>query len=296
MGVGRLPSPTAPSAVTGPVWRCSNSLAWVAASTARGILEISNSTISGNTASSGDGTGSGGGIVSGGSGTLTISSSTISGNLANKDGGGILNNSPFTIIHSTISDNRANLDGGGIINYATLEIGHTTMKAGVSGANIFNNGGTVTSLGYNLSSDDGSGFLTASGDQINTDPMLGPLQDNGGPTFTHELLTGSPALEAGDPNFTPRLCPINAGILASLTAGSISGHWRCNQRPHLAPLRLPRPPHSHGNGDSNSYCDAKRDGQSHWHSLADSDGHADSQPHAIAEPGPGAEYLDPAAG
>jgi hypothetical protein len=33
--------------------------------------------------------------------------------------------------------------------------------------------------------------------------MLGPLQDNGGPTFTNELLTGSPAIDAGDPNFTP---------------------------------------------------------------------------------------------
>jgi hypothetical protein len=45
--------------------------------------------------------------------------------------------------------------------------------------------------------------LTAMGDQINTDPMLGPLQDNGGPTFTHELLNGSPAIDAGDPTFTP---------------------------------------------------------------------------------------------
>ena len=42
---------------------------------------------------------------------------------------------------------------------------------------IFNNGGTVTSLGYNLASDDGGGVLTGPGDQINTDPMLGPLQD-----------------------------------------------------------------------------------------------------------------------
>ena len=61
--------------------------------------------------------------------------------------------------------------------------------------------GTVTSIGYNLSNDDGGGFLTAMGDQINTDPMLGPLQDNGGPTFTHALLTGSPAIDAGK-NFT----------------------------------------------------------------------------------------------
>jgi len=70
---------------------------------------------------------------------------------------------------------------------------------------------TVTSLGYNLSSDaaggDGTtgpgGFLNATGDIRNTDPQLGPLQGNGGPTFTHALLTGSPAIDAGDPNFTP---------------------------------------------------------------------------------------------
>ncbi len=61
----------------------------------------------------------------------------------------------------------------------------------------------MSSLGYNLSSDNGGGFLTATGDQINTDSMLGPLQDNGGSTFTHELLSGSPAINAGDPNFDP---------------------------------------------------------------------------------------------
>jgi hypothetical protein len=77
------------------------------------------------------------------------------------------------------------------------------FKRGASGENIVNTSGTVTSLGYNLSDDDGSGYLTAPGDQINTDPMLGPLQDNGGPTFTHALLPGSPAIDTGDPNFTP---------------------------------------------------------------------------------------------
>ena len=74
---------------------------------------------------------------------------------------------------------------------------------GASGANLVSNSGTVISHGYNLSSDNGGGFLTATGDQINTDPILGPLQNNGGPTFTHGLLTGSPAINAGDPNFTP---------------------------------------------------------------------------------------------
>jgi len=167
------------------------------------ILVIRNSTIHSNSAS-GKNSGTGGGIASGGSnGTLEIINSTISSNSANLDGGGIANSAPLTLTHSTMSDNAANRNGGGMITYATLEIGHTILSAGVSGANIFNNGGTVTSLGYNLSSDNGGGFLTANGDQINTDPLLGPLQDNGGLTFTHEPLTGSPAINAGDPNFTP---------------------------------------------------------------------------------------------
>jgi hypothetical protein len=45
----------------------------------------------------------------------------------------------------------------------------------------------------------GSGFRTDLGDLINIDPQLGPLQDNGGPTWTHALLAGSPAIDAGDP-------------------------------------------------------------------------------------------------
>src|SRR5205823_9839766 len=47
------------------------------------------------------------------------------------------------------------------------------------------------------------GCLNGTDAQINTDPMVGPLQNNGGPTFTHELLKGSPAIDTGDPNFTP---------------------------------------------------------------------------------------------
>ena len=55
----------------------------------------------------------------------------------------------------------------------------------------------VTSLGYNLSSDGFGGFLTGTGDQINTDPILGPLKNNGGPTFTHAPLSNSPAIDRG---------------------------------------------------------------------------------------------------
>jgi hypothetical protein len=82
-----------------------------------------------------------------------------------------------------------------------MEIGSTILKAGVSGGNIANLSGAVNSDGYNLSSDGAGGLLTSLTDLINTDPMLGPLQDNGGPTFTHALLHGSPAIDQGK-NFT----------------------------------------------------------------------------------------------
>jgi hypothetical protein len=160
-----------------------------------GTLTIDSSTVSGNGASGqhdGQPWGRGGGI----SGSLTITNSTLSGNYAALAGGGI--DGGGTITNSTISGN----NGGGISVIGTLEIGNTVLKA-AGGANISNHGGTVISHGYNLSSDDGGGYLTGPGDQINTDPLLGLLQDNGGPTATHALLPDSPAIDAGDPNFTP---------------------------------------------------------------------------------------------
>ena len=170
-----------------------------------GTLTIRNSTVSGNV-SNGNSSG-GGGIFSGsGNTTLVITNSTISGNFAHPKGGGILNGGSLTVTNSTVSGNSILSPGnGGAIhnNGGMVQIGNTILQTGAPGVNIFNNAGTITSHGYNLSSDNGGGFLTAIGDQINTDPILGPLQDNGGPTFTHELLTGSPAINAGDPSFTP---------------------------------------------------------------------------------------------
>jgi len=159
-----------------------------------GPLTIGSITVSGNSAANG------GGIYNSGGGTATITDSTFSGNTASS-GGGIFNIGTFTITNSTLSNNSASL-GGGVFNNETLQIGETILDMGTSGANI-SNFGTVTSLGYNLSSDNGGGVLTGPGDQINTNPMLGPLQNNGGPTFTHALLPGSPAINTGDPIFTP---------------------------------------------------------------------------------------------
>ena len=195
-------------------------------------VTIINSTISGNSAPD-----FGGGIA-GGYWRVTIVNSTISGNSAGDSGGGI-DGTFLTIMNSTISGNSAG-SGGGIYHYLfNLDISNTILNAGASGENIFNNGGTITSHGYNISSDDGGGYLNGPGDQIKTDPLLGPLQDNGGPTLTQALLPGSPAIDAGDPNFTPppfydqRGCP----FFACSTVASTSVHSKRNRRNGRAQLQ-----------------------------------------------------------
>jgi hypothetical protein len=181
---------------------------WDFSTISSATMTINKSTVSGNYALVW-----GGGIYNngfGGTATLAITNSTLSGNSAlyadwvyNEASYG---NATLTVNNSTLRSDSSHF--GGIFNSselgsATLVIGNTILTAGSSGRNIWNPSGTVTSLGYNLSDDDGGALLNQPGDQINTAPSLGPLQDNGGPTLTHALLPGSPAIDAGDPNFTP---------------------------------------------------------------------------------------------
>jgi len=168
-----------------------------------GTLTISNSTLTGNTASGGDrlhsGYGYGGGINNGG--TLTISNSTLTGNTAtgsgNGYGGGIKNGGTLRISNSTLSGNAAPT-GGGIADFlgssATLQ--NSIIANSSSGGNC---SGIMTSDGYNLSSDTTCDF-GGPGDLNNTNPQLGPLQNNGGPTDTMAIPLDSPALDAGNPS------------------------------------------------------------------------------------------------
>jgi len=161
-----------------------------------GTLKIVNSTISGNTANEGAGVYN--------PVTLTISNSTFSDNAASQVGGAVFNTGTLVITNSTISNNSSMFLAGGVVNLNNFQIGNTILNEGPASANIYNNSsGVVMSLGYNLSSDDAFGILTGPGDQINADPMLGPLQNNGGPTLTHALLPGSLAIDTGNPSFTP---------------------------------------------------------------------------------------------
>lgn len=170
-----------------------------------GTLTINNSTISANTAGGGGWwcgyvpcQGSGGGIAN--VGQLRINNSTISGNSAfglqastNGRGGGVYSGYPggMMVSNSTISGNRGT-HGGGIYPGGGFQ---NSIVANNSGQNCSN---PVASYGYNLSSDGTCNFNKV-GDLNNHDPLLGPLQNNGGPTDTMALLLGSPAIDAGNP-------------------------------------------------------------------------------------------------
>jgi len=210
-----------------------------------GTLTITSSTVSNNAADGahdGKPWGHGGGIVAG---TLTFTNSTLTGNYANVSDGGITLGGG-TITNSTISGNNGSISFGG---GGGLEIGNTILNATAGSANIINYGGTITSAGYNLSNDDGGGYLNGPGDQVNTDPMLGPLQDNGGSTFTHALLPGSPAINMGDPSFTPppsydqRGSPFVRVFNGRIDIGSFEAQppRRPSPAPRSRPTPLPRP-------------------------------------------------------
>jgi hypothetical protein len=171
-------------------------------------LTVSNSTLSGNLA-----TGNGGGILSYINGTLTVSNSTVSGNSATLNGGGIDNRGMLTVSNSTLSANSATGTGGGLFVGSGSPVLHNTLIAGnfrgATGMIRSDVLGPLNANGdYNLIGD-GTGMTGISngvhGNLVGSadapiDPLLGPLQDNGGPTWTRALLAGSPALNAGNPN------------------------------------------------------------------------------------------------
>lgn len=169
--------------------------------TALRVANISNSTISGNKAVFG------GGIsniadpfpnVS----IINLTNSTVSGNSADRGGGlSTDGNGVFYVANSTIAQNTAT-QGGGLFSLSTDtgESGQKTLNntiiAGNIGGDIGNSSGTVVISGTNNLIQDGivPGGLV---DSVIGDPRLGPLTDNGGPTFTHALLVGSAAFDQG---------------------------------------------------------------------------------------------------
>jgi CSLREA domain-containing protein len=162
----------------------------------------------------------------GASGTLTITDSTVSRNQAQGDAGIGQYSGTANITNSTVSGNQAALRCGGICAYqdATINIQSSTIANNISanpGGGIFSNGadsvvnvkntivsnnstadcatnagGTITSQGNNIDSANSCGFAQTTDKP--TDPFLALLANNGGPTDTHALLSGSPAIDSGD--------------------------------------------------------------------------------------------------
>jgi hypothetical protein len=151
-----------------------------------GLLTIVADTFSANSTSAG----LGGGIYSLTAELVNITNSTFSENFGGLAGGGLLVNGPANILNTTFFGNTPD----GVSSSGPVPVTmKNTILAGNSPANC---SGSITSLGYNL--DDGeSCALSGPGDQSSIDPQLGPLADNGGPTWTHALLPDSPAINAG---------------------------------------------------------------------------------------------------
>ncbi len=183
-----------------------------------GTVTLDRSTVSGNYAMGGDagGPGEGGGIAND-YGTVYVDNSTVSGNVSNggvgNAGGGIFNDSGSTLLTcSTIASNVVSggfpEDGGGIFNvWGSIEFKSTIVAANAATVDFFNGEfGYVVSDGFNLIGSASGPFTPELGDQFVISAAalkLGPLQDNGGPTFTHALLCGSPAIDAGDNTDAP---------------------------------------------------------------------------------------------
>ncbi|WPD24186.1 MAG: choice-of-anchor Q domain-containing protein [Candidatus Electrothrix scaldis] len=171
-----------------------------------GTLAVNNSTLSGNRGYYG------GGLSNYCDGVVTLSNTTISGNTA-EYGGGVLNYcGSLTMSHCTVSMNSATWGGGiysdGALTLTSLIIsGNTADSQGgevydlgstiADSTNVFGHGGTTKPAAF-------WGFIPGYNDVVatgdGTEPtalsdMLLPLTDNGGPTKTHALATGSPAID-----------------------------------------------------------------------------------------------------
>ncbi|MFL5328306.1 MAG: choice-of-anchor Q domain-containing protein [Gemmataceae bacterium] len=189
---------------------------------ASGSLNILDSTIDHNFA-----TGDGGGVAINAT-DLIINNSTISSNTTNGDGGGIyIGGASITltgqILHSTITGNiasNANTTsyGGGLFTDRDVDVVNTIIANNTAffvnipvgdgepnGNDVFTASQSKINLSFSLIKDTGGANInevSASGTNIfNTDPLLGPLANNGGQTKTHALLPGSPAINTGDPAF-----------------------------------------------------------------------------------------------
>ena len=188
-----------------------------------GALSLLRVTVSDSTAGE-----AGGGILSEGAATLSVVASTVSGNEAGGLGGGVAAGGSLRIYNATLSGNQSAVAGGGLyveagangeLTSVTVTANEAVQGGGAyldaalpwTGSIVAGNvaplhpdvAGVPASDGFNLWGV-ADGVTLASGDQGGSaahplDPQLAPLAEQGGPTPTHALLPGSPAVDAGGP-------------------------------------------------------------------------------------------------
>lgn len=177
--------------------------AWAGGVYGQGSAYIIESTISGNHADS-----NGGGFTTT---NLGMANSTVSGNDSGAyAGGGSVFDGQAALTSSTITGNSAGAAVGGLwitdttvakLN-STILFGNTESSPSVYGADLGSYGGATVDPAYgnNLV---GNTFVVVPVGTLTADPLLGPLANNGGPTLTHALGAGSPAIDTGNniPNF-----------------------------------------------------------------------------------------------
>ena len=168
-------------------------------------LTVEASTFSGNRANYGGGIANG---WSGNPGTATVANSTFVGNTAGPEGGGIYNQGTLIVAGSTIVGNGDWGYGGGLYTRGPTTLSNTIVAAspgyyggfapdvdgaisGASSHNLVGAGNNMTGIAHGV----GGNLIGTLAAPIN--PMLGALQNNGGPTKTMALLPGSPAIDAG---------------------------------------------------------------------------------------------------
>lgn len=209
-----------------------------------GMLTAAHTTVSYNQAHS---TQYGGGGIDNTDGTLTLINSTVSNNSAASYGGGLLiYDGNMTLIYTTVSDNSAATGGGiyltGEITTTAVFLTNSIIANTASGEDCFIETGNITHV--NSLIEDSSCGPTLSGD-----PLLGPLQDNGGSTQTHALLPGSPAIDQAsctdvtiDQPGNPR--PIDVPVVPDLDGGCDIGAYELqdiSNYPTPTPTATPSP-------------------------------------------------------
>ncbi|HLJ95402.1 MAG TPA: choice-of-anchor Q domain-containing protein [Gemmataceae bacterium] len=184
-------------------------------------------TLTGLTITQGQANSAGGGILELAGSTLILDGCTVSNNLSPSDGGGLfVYSSTATLTNCTFTGNSSETFGGAIKNYGGQMTATNCTIAGNSVANSAGGGSGVENNGttdlYNniVANNGGADDLGSNGplmgshnlikdgthglaSPVSGDPMLGPLQNNGGPTYTMALLPGSAALDAGSNSLVP---------------------------------------------------------------------------------------------